>query len=68
MALRISPHSEELYDGISLDPDGRSWIYLAYGPFTTLKDYRSWLITSCLLPSEPPPGDEDSIGDFVRQA
>ena len=28
--------------------DGRSWTYLAYGPFRALSDYRAWMGATCL--------------------
>src|SRR4029077_21025413 len=30
------------------DAEGRSWTYLAYGPFSDLTSYRAWLDANCL--------------------
>jgi RimJ/RimL family protein N-acetyltransferase len=36
-------HAEALFEADAADADGRSWTYLAYGPFRTLADYRGWM-------------------------
>lgn len=36
-------HAADLYSANALDPEGRNWTYLPYGPFARLADYRSWL-------------------------
>jgi RimJ/RimL family protein N-acetyltransferase len=36
-------HAEALFEADAADADGRSWTYLAYGPFPTLASYRSWV-------------------------
>src|SRR5262245_34257402 len=41
-------HAEALFDADAADADGRSWTYLAYGPFRTLSDYRVWMSATCL--------------------
>src|SRR5262249_29899150 len=41
-------HVTELFEADAADTDGRSWTYLAYGPFRTLSDYRAWMGTTCL--------------------
>lgn len=46
--LDIDTHIADLYAAISLDKEGRSWTYLAYGPFANIEDYRDWIETSCL--------------------
>ena len=46
--LDIATHPEDLYPAISLDGDGRSWTYLAYGPFDRIEDYRAWIERTCL--------------------
>ncbi len=46
--IDIAMHSEDLYNAISLDTEGRSWTYLAYGPFPNLKEYRDWIAATCL--------------------
>ncbi|HIG55835.1 MAG TPA: N-acetyltransferase [Candidatus Latescibacteria bacterium] len=46
--LAIDAHLEALYDAISRDKEGRSWTYLAYGPFPNIDDYRAWITATCL--------------------
>lgn len=41
-------HATELFEADKADPDGGSWTYLAYGPFTDLPNYRAWLNATCL--------------------
>jgi RimJ/RimL family protein N-acetyltransferase len=41
-------HAEALFEADAADPDGRSWTYLAYGPFRTLAEYRTWMSATCL--------------------
>ena len=41
-------HAEALFGADAADADGRSWTYLAYGPFRTLADYRAWMGATCL--------------------
>jgi RimJ/RimL family protein N-acetyltransferase len=41
-ALDVARHAEDLFRANSTD-DGRMWTYLAYGPFPTVADYRSWM-------------------------
>src|SRR5262249_26548777 len=41
-------HAAELFEADAADTDGRSWTYLAYGPFRTLSDYRGWMGATCL--------------------
>ena len=41
-------HAEALFEADAADADGRSWTYLAYGPFRTLSDYRAWMCATCL--------------------
>lgn len=36
-------HSEDLFQAVSEDGDGRNWTYLPYGPFARLDAYREWL-------------------------
>ena len=50
---RIEPidperHAAQLFEAISDDQDGRSWTYMAYGPFATLPEYRTWMKSTCL--------------------
>jgi RimJ/RimL family protein N-acetyltransferase len=46
--LDVARHGADLFAANREAPDGRSWTYLAYGPFETLDAYRQWLETSCL--------------------
>lgn len=41
-------HSEDLYQAYALDPEGRNWTYLPYGPFATLEELQSWIDLHCL--------------------
>ncbi len=41
-------HAARLFEANAADADGRSWTYLAYGPFTDLPAYRSWMDATCL--------------------
>jgi RimJ/RimL family protein N-acetyltransferase len=41
-------HAAELFRAFAADADGRSWTYLAYGPFPTLEAYTAWMTASCL--------------------
>lgn len=45
--LDVNRHAASLHAANGLDPAGRNWTYLAYGPFATLADYRQWLATTC---------------------
>src|SRR5438270_12842151 len=36
-------HAADLHAANRLDREGRNWIYLPYGPFLRLEDYRAWL-------------------------
>jgi len=40
-------HAEALFEANAAAPDGRSWTYLAYGPFSDLPSYRAWLDANC---------------------
>ncbi|HEY2252573.1 MAG TPA: GNAT family protein [Planctomycetaceae bacterium] len=46
--LDLDRHSEALFNANTADADGRSWTYLAYGPFATLASYRDWMSATCL--------------------
>lgn len=35
-------HAGELHAANALEPDGRGWTYVAYGPFASAADYRDW--------------------------
>ena len=41
-------HATALFAADAADTDGRTWTYLAYGPFRTLSEYRAWMISFCL--------------------
>jgi RimJ/RimL family protein N-acetyltransferase len=41
-------HARALFEADAADTDGRSWTYLAYGPFSDLASYREWLAANCL--------------------
>jgi RimJ/RimL family protein N-acetyltransferase len=50
---RIEPldpdrHAAPLFDAISEDRTGESWTYMAYGPFGSLAEYRTWMTSTCL--------------------
>jgi hypothetical protein len=36
------------FEANAADVDGRSWTYLAYGPFSDLASYRAWMDSNCL--------------------
>ena len=40
--LDLGRHCRSLFEANALDTDGRSWTYLAYGPFSTIDDYEVW--------------------------
>jgi RimJ/RimL family protein N-acetyltransferase len=46
--LDLDRHAADLFAADTADADGRSWTYLAYGPFRTLPDYRAWMAATCL--------------------
>ena len=41
--LDPSRHATSLFRANALDAEGRSWTYLAYGPFKTIESYRAWV-------------------------
>ncbi len=41
-------HGPELFAANALDPTGRAWTYLPYGPFASLEEYLSWMRSTCL--------------------
>jgi RimJ/RimL family protein N-acetyltransferase len=41
-------HAAALFEANAADADGRSWTYLAYGPFADLESYRTWMSVTCL--------------------
>jgi RimJ/RimL family protein N-acetyltransferase len=46
--LDLARHAAALFEADAADTDGRSWTYLAYGPFDSLPSYRAWLSANCL--------------------
>src|SRR5262245_26799351 len=46
--LDLGRHAAALFEADSADSDGRSWTYLAYGPFADFPSYRAWLSANCL--------------------
>ena len=50
--LQVDSHLDDLYQANTFDKDGRSWTYLAYGPFSDKNSYRDWMTRTCL--SEDP--------------
>jgi RimJ/RimL family protein N-acetyltransferase len=46
--LDLDRHAEALFEADAADIEGRSWTYLAYGPFRDFPDYRAWLSANCL--------------------
>ncbi len=41
-------HAAALFAANTADGGAQNWTYLAYGPFQSLADYRSWMETNCL--------------------
>jgi RimJ/RimL family protein N-acetyltransferase len=41
-------HAADLFSEFALDPEGRNWTYLPYGPFESLDAFRSWMDATCL--------------------
>lgn len=43
---RLDPdrHTSDLFDADIADPTGANWTYLPYGPFSTLDEYRAWVV------------------------
>jgi RimJ/RimL family protein N-acetyltransferase len=46
--IDVERHAAALFEADAADADGRSWTYLAYGPFADLPSYRAWMSASCL--------------------
>jgi RimJ/RimL family protein N-acetyltransferase len=40
-------HAGSLFEADAADVDGRSWTYLAYGPFSDLTRYSAWMDATC---------------------
>ncbi len=41
-------HAAAVFEADRADADGRTWTYLAYGPFRDLASYQDWLRATCL--------------------
>lgn len=41
--LQASRHAAALHEAYSADPDGRHWMYLPYGPFSSAESYAKWV-------------------------
>ena len=41
-------HAAELFEANAADAKGSIWVYLPYGPFGTLDEYREWMESACL--------------------
>ncbi len=46
--LDLDRHAAALFEADAADGEGRSWTYLAYGPFRDFPSYRAWLSANCL--------------------
>jgi RimJ/RimL family protein N-acetyltransferase len=46
--LDLDRHATALFEADAADEEGRSWTYLAYGPFGNFLSYRAWLSANCL--------------------
>ena len=46
--LQLDSHLDDLYQANASDKDGRSWTYLAYGPFADKQSYWDWMTETCL--------------------
>ena len=45
--LDLEAHSEGLFAAYRQDREGSIWVYLPYGPFETLEQYRTWMQGAC---------------------
>lgn len=45
--LDAARHAADLFTANVEDVDGRTWTYLAYGPFADLTAYRTWMAAMC---------------------
>jgi len=50
--LNIDQHAESLYQSYSKDAENKNWTYLSYGPFDSIREFKSWL-TSVANNSDP---------------
>jgi RimJ/RimL family protein N-acetyltransferase len=47
-SLDPARHAAALFTADAEDKEGRSWTYLAYGPFPNLESYLAWMKATCL--------------------
>ena len=59
--LNLEKHSTDLFQAYRLDRENRLWIYLPYGPFDTVAEYRQWLAATCL-------GDDPMFFSIIDKA
>jgi RimJ/RimL family protein N-acetyltransferase len=45
--LDPAAHAADLYRANSLDPSGRAWTYMSYGPFASFDAYLGWMRGAC---------------------
>tara|TARA_B100001123_G_scaffold173969_1_gene199864 strand:+ start:1009 stop:1719 length:711 start_codon:yes stop_codon:yes gene_type:complete len=62
--VRVEPldperHASDLFEANELDSSGEGWTYLAYGPFESLVEYRSWMERACM-------GDDPMFWTYVN--
>lgn len=48
--INPSEHAESLYAALSKDENGKTWTYMRYGPFISLKAFVDWMERYCLSP------------------
>jgi len=41
--LEAARHAEALFEANAIDPEGRNWTYLPYGPWPDFEAYRAWV-------------------------
>ncbi len=46
--VSLAAHSADLNEANLTDQEHRIWTYLAYGPFESLNEYRTWMESTCL--------------------
>jgi RimJ/RimL family protein N-acetyltransferase len=66
-------HAAALFTADASDTDGRTWTYLAYGPFSTLAEYRDWMDKHCrnhdplfFAVIDRPLGEANGIASYLR--
>ncbi|MCP5080329.1 MAG: GNAT family N-acetyltransferase [Alphaproteobacteria bacterium] len=53
LRVRVEPidperHAADLHAANLLDETGAGWTYMAYGPFSTVDDYKAWMQSTCM--------------------